>query len=78
MYRSGHNENDSKSFGRTNAARGFESHRLRQIAKKALYYGLFLIYTPNNIPQKEKNSCLNNKKITFSNTTYDVVREKTY
>ena len=28
-YRSGHNENDSKSFGRLIPARGFESHRLR-------------------------------------------------
>ncbi len=36
MYRSGHNENDSKSFGRTNAARGFESHRLRQTVKKPI------------------------------------------
>ena len=29
-YRSGHNENDSKSFGRLIPARGFESHSLRQ------------------------------------------------
>ena len=31
MYRSGHNEADSKSVSRHKPARGFESHRLRQL-----------------------------------------------
>ena len=39
MYRSGHNEADSKSVSRFKPARGFESHRLRQlrIERKILY-----------------------------------------
>ena len=32
-YRSGHNEADSKSVSRLKPARGFESHRLRQIKR---------------------------------------------
>ena len=53
MYRSGHNENDSKSFGRTNAARGFESHRLRHIVKGAFEIRLFVFHTPGFCTPKE-------------------------